>query len=192
MCGKSLTCLVWLDYIGGYAPNVRGVAPRNYSPCPGRPQAFRTSGGRSRGKGVFTHNLDLLRLNEAGLGFDKTHGLSRLLTQTTTVEPGWAVLQPAAGFLTDFAVLYRYPGQAATKAQAQQAVKYCREVRRVIRAAFGLLNGLTATNLRGRCSNSQIIATRPFSRSFARRRSLLLLKWPVGKARATRRRLSFC
>jgi hypothetical protein len=46
--------------------------------------------------------------------------------------------KPEAIFLTDFAVRYRYPGWRATKAQAKQALKDCREVRRVIRTAFGL------------------------------------------------------
>jgi len=78
------------------------------------------------------------KLNEASLIFDKTHDLAELLKQTSTVEPSWSSLQPQAIFLTDFAVLYRYPGKIATKAQAQRAIKDCREVRRVIRTAFGL------------------------------------------------------
>jgi HEPN domain-containing protein len=78
------------------------------------------------------------KLNEASLPFNKTHDLLELLTQAVTVEPGWSVLQPTAIFLTDFAVLYPYPGRRATKAQAQQAIKDCREARRVIRTAFGL------------------------------------------------------
>lgn len=57
------------------------------------------------------------KLNEAGLPFDKTHDLLKLLTQATTVEPGWAVLQPMAIFLSDFAVQFRYPGKRATKIQ---------------------------------------------------------------------------
>lgn len=77
-------------------------------------------------------------LNEVGLMFSKTHDLEELLMQATAVEPGWTVLQPAALFLTEFAVLYRYPGRIATKAQAQRAIKECRKVRRVIRATFGL------------------------------------------------------
>jgi hypothetical protein len=33
---------------------------------------------------------------------------------------------------------YRYPGAAATKADAQEAIKSCRRVRKVIRTSFGL------------------------------------------------------
>ncbi len=78
------------------------------------------------------------KLNEAGQMFDKTHDLSELLKQVAAIEPGWQVLKPTAIFLTEFAVLYRYPGRIATKAQAQRAIKDCREARRVIRTAFGL------------------------------------------------------
>lgn len=77
-------------------------------------------------------------LNEAMMIFNKTHDLEDLPKQVLAVEPGQASLQPRAAFLTNFAVRYRYPGQTATKAQAQQALKDCREMRRVIRTALGL------------------------------------------------------
>lgn len=77
-------------------------------------------------------------LNETGLMFGKTHNLLDLLNQIAAVEPSRMALQRQAAFLTDFAVQYRYPGWTATKAQAQQAIKDCREVRRVVRTAFGL------------------------------------------------------
>ncbi len=77
-------------------------------------------------------------LNEARLAFNKTHDLEDLLTQVLAIEPGQTSLQPQAAFLTNFAVRYRYPGQTATKAQAQQALKDCREVRHAIRTSFGL------------------------------------------------------
>jgi HEPN domain-containing protein len=77
-------------------------------------------------------------LNEAGLIFDKTHDLSDLLKQISVVEPSRTNLQAQTDYLTDFAVRYRYPGNKATKAHAQRAIKDCREVRRVIRTAFGL------------------------------------------------------
>lgn len=54
------------------------------------------------------------------------------------VEPGWAVLQPFLIFLNPFAFAYRYPGISATRADAKDALKNCREVRRVIRMGFGL------------------------------------------------------
>jgi len=40
--------------------------------------------------------------------------------------------------LSPFAVAYRYPGISASKGDAKDALKNCREVRRVIRTGFGL------------------------------------------------------
>lgn len=79
------------------------------------------------------------KLNEAGVFLTKTHNLEELLKLVTSVEPGWAVLQPQMAALNPYAVLTRYPGYDATKADAKAAIKDCREARRVIRAAFGLL-----------------------------------------------------
>jgi len=54
------------------------------------------------------------------------------------VEPGWAVLQPQLIALNQYAVLYRYPGYDATKADAQKAIKDCRWARRLMRTTLGL------------------------------------------------------
>ena len=78
------------------------------------------------------------RLEEAGVAFGKTHDLDRLLNLALAVEPGWSVLRQDLIFLTDFAVDYRYPGSSATKSEAKEAIMRCRNVRAVIRKAFGL------------------------------------------------------
>jgi HEPN domain-containing protein len=78
------------------------------------------------------------RLEEAGITFGKTHDLDKLLSLALTVEPTWSVLRHDLVFLTDFAVDYRYPGNSATKSEASEAIKRCRNVRSVIRKAFGL------------------------------------------------------
>lgn len=78
------------------------------------------------------------RLVEAGLTFRKTHDLVQLLHLAHTVEPGWSVLQNDLSFLNAFAVDYRYPGVNATKATAKDAIKSCRNVRKLIRQTFGL------------------------------------------------------
>lgn len=78
------------------------------------------------------------RLEEAGIVFSKTHNLSHLLTLALQVEPQWIALQPQMNALGIFAVDFRYPGKSALKTDAQQAIKDCREVRRVIRTALGL------------------------------------------------------
>ena len=78
------------------------------------------------------------RLEEAGVNFPKTHDLIKLLGLVITVEPQWVALHPLIATLNPYAVGYRYPGLTATKDDAMAAIKDCKEVRRVIRAAFGL------------------------------------------------------
>ena len=78
------------------------------------------------------------RLVEAGVAFQKTHDLLTLHQTVVTVEPNWNVLYPFLLTLDPFAVAYRYPGSWATKADAQNALKSCREVRHTVRAGFGL------------------------------------------------------
>jgi HEPN domain-containing protein len=78
------------------------------------------------------------RLNEDGVFFRKTHDLQDLLKPILPTEPTWASLQAALDNLNKYAVLYRYPGHDAAKIEAKIAIEDCREVRRVIRTAFGL------------------------------------------------------
>jgi HEPN domain-containing protein len=78
------------------------------------------------------------RLNEAWIVPGKTNNLSDLLDDVLPAEPTWAQLRPLLIGLTQYAALYFYPRFNATKVEAKAALKDCREVRRVIRAAFGL------------------------------------------------------
>ncbi|HXU38093.1 MAG TPA: HEPN domain-containing protein [Blastocatellia bacterium] len=78
------------------------------------------------------------RLEEAGIPFLRTHDLLLLHQKTLTAEPSWIVLQSFLIVLGPYAVAYRYPGISATRLDARVALKNCREVRRVIRGAFGL------------------------------------------------------
>ena len=78
------------------------------------------------------------RLEEASIAFTRTHDLLMLHQFVLPIEPTWQMLQTPLAFLNPFAVAYRYPGIRASKADAKDAINYCREVRRVIRAAFGL------------------------------------------------------
>ncbi len=77
-------------------------------------------------------------LEEAGIPFGRTHDLLVLHQLVLIAEPSWAVLQPYLIFLNPFAVVYRYPGISASKSDAKDALKYCREVRLMIRTTFGL------------------------------------------------------
>lgn len=78
------------------------------------------------------------RLVEAGSNFPKTHDLIKLLGLAVKVEPQWVALHPLVATLNPYAIGYRYPGLTATKADAQAAIKECRQVRRVVRTSLGL------------------------------------------------------
>lgn len=78
------------------------------------------------------------RLAEAGLVFAKIHDLTALLDLVVTVEPTWELSRVDLAFLSDFAVAFRYPGEAADKESALDARRRCREFRGVARRALGL------------------------------------------------------
>ena len=78
------------------------------------------------------------RLEDAGVRSPKTHDLLRLLALLLPLEPLWSALSPAAKFLTDFAVDFRYPGSEATKTDAKAALLHTKTIRREARLALGL------------------------------------------------------
>jgi HEPN domain-containing protein len=78
------------------------------------------------------------RLQEAAIVFPKTHSLPMLLQLLLPVEPLWAALRPALDNLNTFAIDFRYPGSNATKADAKQAVRDCRAIRKEARSSLGL------------------------------------------------------
>ena len=92
---------------------------------------------------VFTRSNALRNISRHGL--KKLEWLSaertiliHLLTLVLAVEPTWTVLQPHLTALSTYAVAFRYPGSSATKSNAANALKDCRNVRHIIRQSFGL------------------------------------------------------
>jgi HEPN domain-containing protein len=78
------------------------------------------------------------RLYEAGIDPPKSHDLISLLEQLLSVEPQWEIYRRDLGYLTDFAVTFRYPGIFADRQTAMEARKRCRAFRQGIRRAFRL------------------------------------------------------
>lgn len=78
------------------------------------------------------------RLVEAGAVPPKTHDLPQLLQLVLPYEPIWVAFMPAAKYLAQFAVAFRYPGTDATDAQAKRALTTCRDFRREARTALRL------------------------------------------------------
>jgi HEPN domain-containing protein len=78
------------------------------------------------------------RITEAGLPVPKVHDLVLLLQRVLPIEPLWAPFAPALRALNDYAVKFRYPGHAATRADTRAALKSCRSIRAEIRSSLGL------------------------------------------------------
>lgn len=78
------------------------------------------------------------RLVKGGMAVQKTHDLAALLDLLLPLEPSWAVVRPQLDTLTSYAVVFRYPGESATREMAQTAVADAKAIRLRIRMAFGL------------------------------------------------------
>jgi len=78
------------------------------------------------------------RLQEANIVFSKTHNLILLHNLVSSVEPGWNVMVTDLAVLNAYSVDLRYPGKAATKADAKDAIKRCRFIRTLVRQSFNL------------------------------------------------------
>ena len=78
------------------------------------------------------------QLQEEGVAFPYTHDLISLLDLLVPSHPLWTTLRPALLQLKNYAVAFRYPGDAADVHQANDAVAYCRSVRDTVRQGFGL------------------------------------------------------
>jgi HEPN domain-containing protein len=67
--------------------------------------------------------------------FSKTHDLTKLLDACVRRHPEWEGLRDDLKLLTQFAVVFRYPGEAATRDEAKRAVKVAVAVRDILRPA---------------------------------------------------------
>ena len=90
------------------------------------------------------------RLQEAGIPFEKTHNLIALLTQALGVEPTWELLRPRFSELNAFAVIFRYPGESASRETARRALDACKGLRQALRQPLGVSDGKTSRMGRAR------------------------------------------
>ena len=72
-------------------------------------------------------------LVEKNILFTKTHDLGILLNLLLKPNPDMEKFRDAMNILTDYAVVFRYPGESATKEQARESYLKCAELREVIR-----------------------------------------------------------
>jgi len=77
-------------------------------------------------------------LQEADMPFGRTHNLSALLDLLLPISAELDTLRSHLRALTVFAVDVRYPGESVDKAEAHEALRLCRAVRRRLRLHLGL------------------------------------------------------
>jgi HEPN domain-containing protein len=77
-------------------------------------------------------------LNELGAAIPKTHDLDDLLGLLAAHHPGLRTLRRGLKFLTDFAVDIRYPGESATRRQAEAARRWEDRIRTAARSLLGI------------------------------------------------------
>jgi HEPN domain-containing protein len=63
----------------------------------------------------------------------KSHNLLALLDLLLPLEPSWKSMHPSLSLLNGFAVEFRYPGESATREDAQATLSACKEIRHSIR-----------------------------------------------------------
>ncbi len=76
-------------------------------------------------------------LVEAGIAVPRTHNLVALLPLLVPRHPGLRGFRRGLDFLTRFAVETRYPGDSATKRQAEAAMRWAGKVRKACRLILG-------------------------------------------------------
>lgn len=73
-----------------------------------------------------------------GRTVDRIHDLTALLRGCVGDFPFWAAMSQDVDLLSQYAVLFRYPGQTATKERARLAMSAMRRCRAEIRAGLGI------------------------------------------------------
>jgi HEPN domain-containing protein len=77
-------------------------------------------------------------LEELGLTVPKTHDLEDVLALLLPHHPALRTLRRGCRFLTKFAVATRYPGDKASKRQAEAALRWEDRIRTAARTILGL------------------------------------------------------
>lgn len=77
-------------------------------------------------------------LEERGLSIPKTHDFEDLLALLLPYHPTLRTLRRGLKFLSNFAVAVRYPGEDATRRQAEAALRWAGRVRDACRTLLGV------------------------------------------------------
>lgn len=71
------------------------------------------------------------------ISFGKTHDLLPLLTACLPAQPLWESWGDDVEWLTQYSVLFRYPGETATRGDARKAIRIVKTLRTELRRALG-------------------------------------------------------
>ena len=77
-------------------------------------------------------------LVDCKISFGKTHDLLPLLSECLSAYPLWESWGDAVEWLTQYSVLFRYPGESSTREDARKAVGIAKMLRTELRSALGL------------------------------------------------------
>ena len=77
-------------------------------------------------------------LQKQQIPFSKTHDLVMLVRACVPKQPLWETWVEEMDVLTRYAVLFRYPGESATREDSIRAVRILRKHRKELRQALGL------------------------------------------------------
>jgi HEPN domain-containing protein len=72
------------------------------------------------------------------ISFGKTHDLLPLLSECLVSHPLWESWGDDVEWLTQYSVLFRYPGETATRDDARKAIRLVKALRTELRYALGL------------------------------------------------------
>jgi HEPN domain-containing protein len=77
-------------------------------------------------------------LTEGGMSFPKIHDLVKLGEMARVIVPMLTLYEDDLDLLSRYAVVFRYPGESATRPEARAAVGAMRRVRMLLREHVGL------------------------------------------------------
>lgn len=78
----------------------------------------------------------LLQLHN--IRFEKIHDLLALKELSNPIFPELEFHKDALGYLSQFAVAFRYPGESASREHAKRALMIMKELRSILRTALGI------------------------------------------------------
>ncbi len=92
---------------------------------------------------VFTHSNALEKylkalLQRQALQLQKTHDLLALKELCLPFAPELELYSESLAYLNQFAVVFRYPGESASREQAKRAIKAMKQLRLILRQELGL------------------------------------------------------